>query len=292
MSADSLARSFAALRPYLMRLAYSQLGSLADADDVVQEAWLRLERADHAAIVDLRAWLTTVVGRLALDALGAARMRRAAYVGEWLPDPLLSVPTGDADPADRVTLDESVSFALLAVLERLSPAERTAFVLHDVFGMPFEAVAAAVGRRPEAARQLAARARRHVGEHRPRFTTTPEQQSEAVAAFATATRDGDLEALLQVLDLEVVPRSDGGGKVAAARKPLLGADRVARAILAFARAQPDATACWIEVNGLPGLLVEGGGETSAFSFTVDGGRIIGINIVRNPDKLRRVVTYG
>ena len=140
-----------ALRPHLLRLAYSQLGSLDEAEDVVQEAWLRLQRSDRAAIVDLRGWLTTVVGRLALDALRSARVRREQYVGPWLPDPLVEAPSTEPDPADRVTLEESVSHALLVVLESLSPAERTAFVLHDVFGYRFDEVAAVVGRTPVSA---------------------------------------------------------------------------------------------------------------------------------------------
>lgn len=286
-----LAERFEALRPRLLRVAYSQLGSLAEAEDVVQEAWLRLERADADAIDDLGAWLTTVVGRLGLDALGSARVRRESYVGPWLPDPLVGQPAPEADPADRVTLDESVSLALLLVLERLSPAERTAFVLHDVFGYAFDEVAQIVGRTPEATRQLASRARRHVAEQRPRRPGTAQEQRRLVEAFTAAAGGGDVGALLEVLDPDVVLRSDGGGKVTAARKPLVGADRVSRAVIALARnlTEPGLVRA-VNVNGLPGLLLVGddGGVDSVVAFGIDAGRIASIQIQRNPDKLRHV----
>jgi RNA polymerase sigma-70 factor (ECF subfamily) len=283
-----VAAEFEALRPRLLRVAYSQLGSLAEAEDVVQEAWLRLERADREAIEDLGAWLTTVVSRIALDALGSARARRERYVGPWLPDPLVA---DDADPADRVTLDESVSLALLFVLERLSPAERTAFVLHDVFGYSFDEVGEVVGRSPAAARQLASRARRHVVEQRPRQSGSREQQQRAVEAFVAASDGGDLDALLAVLDPDVVFRSDGGGRVTAARKPLLGAERVGRALVRLARTNAGR---WdmrpVDVNGMPGLLIldREDRQVSVVAFTVDDGRITTIHIQRNPDKLRHV----
>jgi RNA polymerase sigma-70 factor, ECF subfamily len=286
------AAEFETLRPRLLRVAYSQLGSLAEAEDAVQEAWLRLERTDRDAIEDLGAWLTTVVSRIALDALGSARARRERYVGPWLPDPLVA---DDADPADRVTLDESVSLALLFVLERLSPAERTAFVLHDVFGYSFDEVGEVVGRTPAAARQLASRARRHVLEQRPRQSGSREQQQRAVEAFAAATEGGDLGALLAVLDPDVVFRSDGGGRVPAARKPLLGAERVSRALMRLARVNAGR---WemrpIDVNGMPGLLIVEleDRQLSVVAFTIDDGRITTIHIQRNPDKLRHVAAPG
>jgi RNA polymerase sigma-70 factor (ECF subfamily) len=288
----TVARRFADARPRLLRLAYSQLGDLAEAEDVVQEAWLRLERTDAASIDDLDAWLTTVVGRLALDALRSARVRRETYVGPWLPEPLVSAE-GD-DPADRVTLDESVSYALLALLEQLSPAERTAFVLHDVFDVAFDEVAAVVGRTPEAVRQLASRARRHVAQQRPRFEASPEQHDRAVRAFAQAVADGDLEGLVAVLDPDVVWTSDGGGRAIASRRPVSGADRVARGWVALRRKesiQPTATP--IELNGRLGLMIAGtDGDRSVLSFMVDGGRITRIDVVRNPEKLRRVDRFG
>jgi RNA polymerase sigma-70 factor (ECF subfamily) len=278
--------AFEALRPRLLRVAYATLGSVSEAEDIVQEAWLRLQRTEPGEVRDLTAWLITVVGRLALDALGSARARRERYVGEWLPEPLVGTAP---DPADRVTLDEEVSLALLRVLEALSPAERTAFVLHDVFGHSFDEVAEAVGRTPQATRQLASRARRHVEAGRPRFPATPDEQARVVGAFATAVAGGDLEALVALLDPDVTMRSDGGGRVTAARHPLHGADRVARALLALARKQQGSgRAGALSVNGDLGLLVEAAGERSVMAFTVDGGRITAIDIVRNPDKLTRV----
>jgi RNA polymerase sigma-70 factor (ECF subfamily) len=295
VTGPAAADEFEALRPRLLRVAYSQLGSLAEAEDVVQEAWLRLERADRETIEDLAAWLTTVVSRIALDALGSARVRRERYVGPWLPDPLVDAAAGDPDPADRVTLDESVSLALLFVLERLSPAERTAFILHDVFDYSFEEVGDVVGRTPAAARQLASRARRHVVEQRPRQSGTPEQQRRAVEAFAAASAEGDLEALLTVLDPDVVMRSDGGGRVQAARKPLVGADRVSRALIRLAnKFAGRSDAHFVDVNGTPGVLMvdREDGEVSVIAFTVDDGRITTIHIQRNPDKLRHVAALG
>jgi RNA polymerase sigma-70 factor (ECF subfamily) len=288
---SDLAERFEELRPRLLRLAYGQLGSLAEAEDVVQEAWLRLQRADADVIENLPGWLVTVVGRLALDALGSARMRRERYVGPWLPDPLVGTADGSADPADRVTLDETVGHAMLFVLERLSPAERTAFILHDVFGYSFDEVGAVVGRTPAAARQLASRARRHVVEQRPRQSGSPVEQRRAVAAFAAAANGGDLDALLAVLDPEVVMRSDGGGRVKAARKPLVGADRVGRALVALGR---KFDGLWqmreTVVNGQPGLVTVNSpdGHLSVLAFTVDAGRITTIHIQRNPDKLGHV----
>jgi RNA polymerase sigma-70 factor (ECF subfamily) len=290
MSGD-VAAQFEALRPRLLRIAYGQLGSLAEAEDVVQEAWLRLQRTDVAAIESLPGWLVTVVGRLALDALGSARVRRERYVGPWLPDPLVAAAGGDPDPADRVTLAETVSQALLFVLERLSPAQRTAFILHDVFGYSFEEVGEVVGRTPAAARQLASRARRLVVEQRPRHSGTREQQRRVVAAFAAAAAGGDIGALLAVLDPDVVMRSDGGGIRRAARVPIAGAERVSRAIAALGRTYgPQTEVSFVDVNGQPGLLLvnRAADETSVLAFTVDGGRITTIHNQRNPEKLRHL----
>ncbi|WP_280318165.1 RNA polymerase sigma factor SigJ [Nocardia wallacei] len=282
-----LARRFEEHRQYLRRLAYSTLGSLSDADDVVQEAWLRLQRwhenrgADER-IDNLRAWLSTVTGRLALDQLGSARARREQYVGEWLPEP--EVTTMD-DPADRVTQDERVTTALLVVLESLSPAERTAFVLQEVFGMSAPEVADVVGRTPAAVRQLASRARKHVEQGTPRFPASRDEHEKAVSAFAVAWRSGDLSALLGVLDEKVVLTADGGGKVPAIRKPVRGAELVAKMFLGWYRAGTGAWGRHVLVNGGPGLLVFDGTHVGVFSFIVEGDRITGINVVRNPDKL-------
>jgi RNA polymerase sigma-70 factor (ECF subfamily) len=278
------AERFARARPRLLRLAYSELGDVDEAEDVVQEAWLRLERTDAAAIENLDGWLTTVVARLALDRLRSARVRRESYVGPWLPEPVAS----DDDPADRVTLDESVSYALLTVLEQLSPAERTAFVLHDVFDLPFGEVAEVVGRTPEAVRQLAARARRHVKDERPRFAASRDEHERAVRAFARAVAEGDLHGLLAVLDADVVWTSDGGGRATASRRPLRGGARVARAWAAISRRTVQAPG-EIELNGQLGLLLQGSdGQRAALTFIVGDGRITRIDAVRNPEKLRHL----
>lgn len=287
-----LARRFEEHRPYLRRLAYSTLGSLSDADDVVQEAWLRLQRQYETGaaggIDNLRAWLSTVTGRLALDHLGSARVRREQYVGEWLPEPEV---TSWEDPADRITQDERVTTALLVVLESLSPAERTAFVLQDVFGMSGPEVAEVVGRTPAAVRQLASRARKHVEQGTPRFPASPDEQKKVVSAFALAWRSGDLSALLGVLDTNVSLTADGGGKVPAIRQPVRGAELVAKLLLGWYQVAGG----WgraVLVNGQPGLVVFDGTHTGVFSFTVDDGRIVAIDVVRNPDKLHDLPTTG
>jgi RNA polymerase sigma-70 factor, ECF subfamily len=278
----TVAKRFARARPRLLRLAYSELGDLGEAEDVVQEAWLRLERVDADAIENLDGWLTTVVARLALDRLQSARARRETYVGPWLPEPLIS-----DDPADRVTLDESVSYALLTVLEHLSPAERTAFVLHDVFDMSFDDIAEVVGRTPEAVRQLASRARRHVRDECPRFEASRDEHDRAVRAFARAVAEGDLDGLVAVLDPDVVWTSDGGGRAPAARTPQVGCEHVARAWAALSdrlAGEPVQT----NVNGQLGLIIPArDGHRAALSFVVSAGAITRINAVRNPEKLPR-----
>lgn len=285
---DALARAFEAERPYLLKVAYVTTGSAAEAEDCVQEAWLRLRRLDDPAEVrDLRAWLTTAVGRLALDALRSARSRRERYVGTWLPEPLVE-PVTATDPAERVTLDESVSMALLVVLESLSPAQRTAFLLHDVFGMTFGEVAEVVGRTPSAVRQLASRARREVEDGRPRFPPTADEQRRLVAAFADACQGGDLEALVAMLDPDAVCRGDGGGKVPALPTVVRGGERIARLLLAYAGDAPFDIRTVI-VNGTSGLLVrEADGTLSVMALTVDRQRITALDVMRNPDKLTTV----
>lgn len=276
------AERFTQARPRLLRLAYSELGDMGEAEDVVQEAWLRLERADSEAIENLDGWLTRVVARLALDHLQSARARRETYVGPWLPEPLMS-----EDPTDRVTLDESVSYALLTVLEQLSPAERTAFVLHDVFDVPFGEIAEVVGRTPEAVRQLASRARRHVKNESPRFAASRDEHDRAVRAFAQAIGEGDLEGLVAILDPNVVWTSDGGGLASAARRPLHGASRVARAWGALSRTLGEPIE--IKFNGQLGLVIPAGdGHRAALSFAVSDGRITRVDSIRNPEKLRHL----
>ncbi|WP_227983313.1 RNA polymerase sigma factor SigJ [Nocardia spumae] len=283
-----LARRFEEHRLYLRRVAYSTLGSLSDADDVVQDAWLRLQRwyenrTPGEQIDNLRAWLTTVTGRLALDQLGSARARREEYVGEWLPEP--EVTSWD-DPADRVSQDERVTTALLVVLESLSPAERTAFVLQDIFGMTGPEVADVVGRTPAAVRQLASRARKHVEDGTPRFPASRDEHEKVVSAFAVAWRSGDLSALLGVLDENVTLTADGGGRVPAIMQPVRGAELVAKLYFGWYRAGRGAWVRMVQVNGSPGLMVFDGNHLGVMAFTVEQDRVTSIAIVRNPEKLR------
>lgn len=288
--ADALADRFEEQRRHLEHVAYAVTGSRAAAEDCVQESWLRLQRVDPGGIRDLRAWLTTTVGHLALDQLGSAQARREHYVGTWLPEPVVEplvpgVATAAADPADRITLDESLSVALLVVLERLSPAQRVAYLLHDVFGMPFDEVAEVVGRSPSAVRQLASRARKDVRDHQPRARASVPEQREVVDAFVAACSGGDLGALVSVLDPAVVLRSDGGGKVSALRGVQRGADQVARVLLGFLR-KPPLEMRPVLVNGSYGVLArDWAGVLSVVSFVVSDGHVVAIDIVRNPDKL-------
>lgn len=279
-------------RRRLLALAYRMLGTVADAEDAVQETyvrWYRQSDADRALIENPAAWLTRVASRICLDMLGSARARRERYVGEWLPEPLpgesaiaAAVPV---DPLEHVTLDESVSVALMVVLESLTPAERVAFVLHDVFAMPFTEIAETVGRTPDATRQLASQARRRIRERR--AGAASREQHDAVArAFAAATMTGELSALIAVLDPNVVLRSDGGGKVSAAIRPVVGADRVARFLLGLPRLKPTAiTEPTLTPEGLAFLVTIDGRADSVISVDVTGDRITDVYIVRNPDKL-------
>ena len=290
VSTTDVAMRFEELRPYLRRVAYSTLGTFAEADDIVQEAWLRLQRVDADDIDNLRGWLTTVVGRLALDSLGSARSRRETYVGSWLPEPDV---TEWSDPSDRISQDERVTMALLVILETLSPAERTAFVLGDVFGMSSAEVAEVVGRTPAAVRQLASRARRHVENGSPRFPATSADHARAVDAFTVAWRAGDLDALLTVLSPDVTFTADGGGKVVAVPKPLVGADAVTSfltrvAAVALRKRDESVRGEQVAVNGQPGLAIHDGTNLSVYAFTVESGRITAVDVIRNPDKLRHV----
>jgi RNA polymerase sigma-70 factor (ECF subfamily) len=272
---------------FLVGVAYRMLGSIQAAEDVVQEAYLRAERADTADIVEPRAWMTRIVTRLALDELRSARARRESYVGPWLPEPLVAPLDADAgvDPADRVTLDEQVSLALLTVLETLSPAERAVYVLHEAFGVPLNDVADIVGRTPEACRQLASRARRHVRDGAPRFDADPGEQSRVVAAFKAASERGDLDALAALLDTDVVMRADGGGVAAVARRPITGRDAVVRVLGAGLRGRSNMQIRTVLVNGDPGLLVRSDEQVAVVAFVVADGRIAHIDIVANPAKL-------
>jgi RNA polymerase sigma-70 factor (ECF subfamily) len=274
-------------RRHVVDVAYRILGDRSAAEDVVQDAWLQLHNRDLSDVRNPRGYLTTVVSRLALDELRSARMRRERYVGPWLPEPVVTEHA--PDPADRVTLDESVSLALLAVLERLSPAERTSLVLHDVFGMSFDEIATVVGRTHAACRQLAARARRHVRAAAPRYTADRAGHDQAVRAFAAAMENGDLERLVAVLDQDVVWRADGGGKAPANRRVLVGAEIVARLVVGLKRTRyRDRRLEPAVVNAGLGLVSRKDGHVVAvYGFTVAAGRITEIDIVTNPDKLGR-----
>ncbi|WP_418059618.1 RNA polymerase sigma factor SigJ [Pimelobacter simplex] len=281
-----LAEEYDALRPRMIRVAYAIVGSRAEAEDVVADCWLRLVDADaRDPIRDLTGWLTVAVARAATDVLRSARVRREEYVGPWLPEPYVV-----ADPADRVTLDETVSYALAVVLESLSPAERTAWVLHDVFGLGFPEVAAVVGRTPAAVRQLASRARTHLAAQSPRFAVDRTAHQAVLDRFLAATAGGDLDALIATLDPDVVVTSDGGGMVGAARRPVHGADRAARFLVGLvAKYVGDVEIELLDVNGAPAVgLREDGVLTSLVVLTVVGERATRVDILRAPAKLAAV----
>jgi RNA polymerase sigma-70 factor, ECF subfamily len=281
-------------RAHLTGVAYRMLGTLADAEDAVQDAYLRFAGSERDGIRDVRAWLTTAVARVCLDTLKSARARRETYVGPWLPEPIVGAPEtaapGSLDPEDRLTLDETVSMAVLVLLESLSPAERTSFVLHEVLGYSYAEVAEVVGRTQVACRQLVTRARTHVRQGAPRFSADHRQHAGAVAAFLAACSHGRVDDLVRVLDPDVVLRSDGGGRVpGAARQPVTGAVNVARLLLGVNARYGTATVSLRPVNGATGVVVEVAGEVvGVMGFTVAGDVITEIDFVVNPDKLHRV----
>ena len=276
--------AFALHRSLLFTVAYEMLGSASDAEDVVQETWLRWADVDHAEVRDPRAYLVRIITRQALNRLRSVARRREEYVGEWLPEPLLTSP----DVAADIELAESVSIAMLTVLETLGPAERAVFVLREVFEIPYDEIAEAVGKSPTTVRQIAHRARDHVAARRPRMPVSTTEQQEAVDRFLAAIRHGDLQGLLDVLAPDVVVMSDGGGLVAAARRPIEGAERVASFLIGAARqADFEANAVWL--NGSPGARIDIGGEiNTAVSLSVENGRIARIYAIRNPHKLARL----
>jgi RNA polymerase sigma-70 factor, ECF subfamily len=264
------------------------LGSVSEADDAVQEAWLRLNRSDTEAVANLGGWLTAVVSRVCLDMLRSRRARREEYVGSWLPEPIVSVD-GETDPEQEALIADSVGLALLVVLETLTPPERLAFVLHDMFAVPYEEIGPIVGRTPDAARQLASRGRRRVQGAAPSPDADLSHQRELVDAFLAASRAGDFEALLEVLDPDVVFRADRGtGPLA--RPPVVGAAAVARQVLTRGtRFAPYARPAL--VNGAAGLIVERNGRPYAvLGFTVAHGRIVALDLIIDPEKLAGVVT--
>jgi RNA polymerase sigma factor (sigma-70 family) len=288
MSRNNLAAEFERHRPYLRAVAYRMLGSTTEADDALQEAWLRLDRRPPDDTSNLRPWLTTVVGRICLDMLRARKSRREDFADSWLPEPVVTAEYGS--PEKDAVLADSVGLALLVVLETLSPTERLAFVLHDVFAVPFDEIATVVGRSPTAARQLASRARRRVQAARPQPDADVAVQRRVVDAFLAAARGGDFAALLSVLDPDVVLRTDGGGHGPLARPPVSGAADVAAVLLS--RAQTFAPlGRRVTVNGGPGLIIGPPGRVIAVvGLTVVEGRIREIDIVGDPAKLRALAT--
>jgi RNA polymerase sigma-70 factor (ECF subfamily) len=277
------ADSFDPLRPRLTQVAYRMLGSFADAEDVVQEAFLRWLRTDRTAVLEPEAFLRRVVTRIAIDQLKSARHRREVYVGPWLPEPIVE-PEEDAV--------EDVTLPLLMALERLSPLERAAFLLHDIFGVPFDEVAETIGRDAAACRQLASRARAHVRASRPRFPMSRERGMEIAAAFFAASRSGDMKALRTLLADGVVVESDGGGKRPAAMEPIHGIESVMELQAGLARFFAKGGSqilCYGMINGLPGFVTrEADGLLQTTALEIDGDRISHVYIVRNPDKLERL----
>ena len=283
---DSATEAFAAHRNLLFTVAYEMLGSAADAEDVLQETWLRWAGVDLGTVRDQRAYLVRITTRQALSRLRTLRRRKESYVGPWLPEPLLTAP----DVAEDVELAESVSMAMLLVLETLTPTERAVFVLREVFALEYDEIAEAVDKSPAAVRQIAHRARAHVAARRPRGVVSPAETRAALEAFQRAAETGDLQSLLDILAPDVVFLGDGGGVVQAVLAPVVGAGRVAR-LLAVGLGRIAATASLqpVQVNGYPALILRLNGEIDAvIAVRIDDGLITGLYAVRNPEKLSRV----
>jgi RNA polymerase sigma-70 factor, ECF subfamily len=287
MSSQNAAATFDPLRPKLIRIAYRMLGSVADAEDMVQEAFLRWLDADRDAVREPEAYLRRVVTRLCLDHLKSARHRRETYIGPWLPEPLVEAAE---DEIDDVTLP------LMMALERLSPLERAAFLLHDVFGVGFEEIAETIGREPATCRQLASRARNHVRAARPRFHMPKERGLEIAAAFFAATRNGDMRELQSLLAADVTVYSDGGGKRPASRRPIVGFDDVMQLHVSLARLFARKMSQIMRygfINGLPGFVtVEPDDTLQTTALQIEDGKIVAIYIMRNPDKLQHLGGHG
>ncbi|BCL12364.1 RNA polymerase sigma-70 factor [Micromonospora sagamiensis] len=283
---DPATETFVAHRNLLFTVAYELLGSAADAEDVLQETWLRWIRVDLGQVRDERAYLVRITTRQALNRLRAMRRRKEAYVGPWLPEPLLTAP----DVAEDVELAESVSMALMLVLETLSPTERAVFVLHEAFDVSYDEIAAAVDKSPAAVRQIAHRARQHVDARRPREVVSPRVTRAVLESFQRAVETRDLRGLLDVLAPEVVLVSDGGGVKHAALRPIVGAEKVVRFIAGgLGRTEGVVTSGPTTANGSPALVVRLDGEVDGvMAIRVEDGRITGLYYVRNPEKLTRV----
>ncbi len=279
---------FVTHRSLLFTVAYELLGSATDAEDTVQDTWLRWDAigADgRAAVLDPRAYLVRIVSRQALNRLRTLARRKEDYVGQWLPEPLLTTP----DVAEDVELAESVSFAMLTVLETLTPTERAVFVLREVFDLPYDDIAAATGKSAAAVRQIAHRARSHVAAHRPRMQVDRAEQRQAVDRFLTALRTGDLQGLMDTLAPDAVLIADGGGVVAAVRQPVLGAKKIVNLLGRFPEVVPTAVIEPVSLNGAPGArIVLDGTVDTVIGFAFLDGRISRVFAVRNPDKLHRL----
>jgi RNA polymerase sigma-70 factor (TIGR02957 family) len=275
---------FVAHRSLLFTVAYEMLGSAADAEDVLQESWLRWAGVDHSEVHDARAYLVQVVTRQALNRLRTLSRQREDYIGEWLPEPLLTSP----DVAEDVELAESVSIAMLTVLETLAPAERAVFVLREVFDMPYREIAQAIGKSAPTVRQIARRARGHVAARRPRMQVSPSEQQAVVERFLLALRTGQLQELMELMAPDVVFIADGGGLAATARAPVHGAERVASFLARANRvlATVEMTTVWL--NGAPAGRIEIDGKPTVVSVVVEDGRITRIYVMRNPRKLARL----
>ncbi|MFD7469788.1 RNA polymerase sigma-70 factor [Streptomyces tendae] len=288
MTTDTATDVFEEHRPVLLGVAYRMLGRLADAEDVVQEAWLRWSGADRSVVREPRGYLVRVTTRLAVDRLRQVKSRGETYVGPWLPEPYVT-DFGDAAPdtAERAVLADSVSLAVLVVLESLSPLERAVFVLREAFGYPYAEIAAMLERGEAAVRQLAGRARKHVDERRPRYDVDPAQRRDLTERFLAAAAEGDLAGLLATLAPDVRLVGDSGGRSKAPLRVLESADKVGRFLFAVAQQGiPDATFHFLELNGGPALLVRSGGKPdSVLQVDVADGRIQSVYIIRNPDKL-------
>ncbi|MEJ2853155.1 MULTISPECIES: RNA polymerase sigma-70 factor [unclassified Saccharothrix] len=286
MSEHAATEAFVTYRNLLFTVAYEMLGSAADAEDVLQETWLRWVEVDLAEVRDQRAYLVRVTTRQALNRLRTVQRRKEAYVGPWLPEPLLTTP----DVAEDVTLAESVSMAMMLVLETLSPTERAVFVLHEAFGVGYDEIAEAVGKTRETVRQIAHRARRHVDARRPRKAVAASEVRAVVESFRRALDTRDFQGLLDVLAPDVVLTADGGGVKQAARRPMVGAERLVRYVLGgIAKTQADLATEPAVFNGNPAVLFRVGGEVDGvLAFDVEDGRITGLYFVRNPEKLTRI----
>jgi RNA polymerase sigma-70 factor (ECF subfamily) len=283
---DSATEAFAAHRNLLFTVAYEMLGSAADAEDVLQETWLRWAGVDLGTVRDQRAYLVRITTRQALSRLRTLHRRKESYVGPWLPEPLLTAP----DVAEDVELADSVSMAMLLVLETLTPTERAVFVLREVFDLGYDEIAEAVDKSPAAVRQIAHRARAHVAARRPRGVVSPAETRAALAAFQRAAETGDLQGLLDILAPDVVFLGDGGGVVQAVQAPVVGAGRVARLLaLGLGRIAATASLQPVQINGYPALILRLNGDVDAvIAVRIDDGLITGLYAVRNPEKLSRV----